>query len=112
MLRYLAELRVRIDPGVFNDLVSIGRAQRQVRVFIEKAVDVQIAVHMVRLAYVSGFDRAYLLSADGDFTPAVEAVQALGAKVHSVSASPGHRLEGAVDAHVRVDRSWFADCYR
>lgn len=37
----------------------------------QKGVDVGIAVHMLKLAYNSGFDQALLCSGDGDFAPVV-----------------------------------------
>jgi uncharacterized LabA/DUF88 family protein len=57
-------------------------------------------------------DAAYLLSADGDFTPAVEAARAVGKKVYAVSTQPGAALRQAANAFVRLDRGWCDDCYR
>ena len=53
--------------------------------YTEKRVDVSIAVDMVTMAYGGQYDVAYLLSADGDFVPAVEAVKKLGKKVFAAS---------------------------
>ena len=64
------------------------------------------------MAEHDSFDDAYVLSADGDFTPAVEHVRSQGKKVYAVSASSGARLAAAVDSFIRIAASsWFADCY-
>ena len=57
------------------------RSLRESVVWVEKAVDVQIAVDMIAMAQRGEYDAAYLLSADGDFTPAVEEVLNIGRKV-------------------------------
>lgn len=78
---------------------------------VEKAVDVRIAVDMVSLARRDEYDAAYLLSADGDLTPAVQEVRSLSKKVFVVSASSGAQLAAVANAYIRVEESWFADCW-
>lgn len=112
LIAFLAGLSVRIDPGVHHRLVEIAREHRSTTDWVEKAVDVMIAVDMVVLAERDRFDVAYLLSADGDFTPAVEAVRARRKKVFAVSAAHGAQLAAACDAFIRLDAEWLADCYR
>jgi uncharacterized LabA/DUF88 family protein len=70
-----------------------------------------IAVDMVVMAERDELDTAYLLSADGDFTPAVHAVRAHGKKVFAVSAGRGAQLAATVDSFIPVSAGWFADCY-
>jgi uncharacterized LabA/DUF88 family protein len=72
--RYLHAMTVRIDSGVFRDLVAIASKYKNIA-WVEKAVDVQIAIDMVVMAARDEYDAAYLLSADGDFTGAVEFVR-------------------------------------
>jgi uncharacterized LabA/DUF88 family protein len=60
--RYLAELKVRIDPAVYKDLLSLAVRHAVVSVTVEKAVDVMLAVDMVRMAERNEYDTAYLLS--------------------------------------------------
>ena len=79
--------------------------------YTEKRVDVSIAVDMVTMAYTDGFDTAYLLSADGDFVPAVEAVKSTGKKVFAVSPSVGRELEKAVDTFIRLKKEWFSGLF-
>jgi uncharacterized LabA/DUF88 family protein len=110
--RYLAGLAVRIDRRVYHDLLRIARSHRNAEVMVEKAVDVMLAVDLVVMAERDQFDAAYLLSADGDFTPAVAAVKAGGKKVYAVSPTHGAQLAAVVDSFIRPTRAWFDDCYR
>ncbi|MFO8072942.1 MAG: NYN domain-containing protein [Polyangia bacterium] len=112
LLRYLSNLSVRVDSRVFRDLQQIGQRNRMSEFLVEKAVDVNLAVDMVVMAERDEYDHAYLLSADGDYTPAVEAVHVAGKKVYAASPLYGHKLSRACDAYIRLPRDWFDDCYR
>lgn len=90
----------------------IVRNRRETRVVVEKAVDVMLAVDLVLMAERREFETAYLLSADGDFTPAVEAARLTGRQIFAVSASHGGRLREVCNAFIRVGPEWFNDCYR
>ena len=70
-----------------------------------------LAVDMVMKAERGEYDAAYLLSADGDFTPAVEAVHLLGKRVYVASASHGAQLARVATVFIHLDGAWFADCY-
>lgn len=111
LLEYLAGLKIRIDPRVYHDLVALGRAHEKAHVFVEKAVDVQIAVDLVQMAIGDKFDVAYLLSADGDYTPAVEAVRSHGKKIFSATPAPCAKLAAAVNTHIPLRTAWFDDCF-
>ena len=65
--------------------MRLARRQQKTTVLVEKAVDVMLAVDLVVMAERNNFDDAYLLSADGDFTPAVEHVRSRGKRVYAVS---------------------------
>ena len=108
---YLSNLTTKIDSRVFHDLMKLAQRRQKTTVFVEKAVDVMLAVDLVVMAERDDFDDAYLLSADGDFTPAVEHVRSLGKKVYAASASAGARLAAAVNSFIRIRTSWLADCY-
>ena len=75
--------------------------------YTEKRVDVSIAVDMVTMAYSGQYDVAYLLSADGDFVPAVQAVRQLGKKVFAASPAFGYELGRVVDNFIPQRRDWF-----
>lgn len=110
--KYLAELNPRITPAcVFHELMDLANRHKESTVFVEKAVDVMLATDLVIMAERDRFDAAYLLSADGDFTPAVEHVRSLGKKVYAVSAASGARLASAVDSFIKLPATWFDDCY-
>ena len=109
---YLGSLRTRIDPKIFRDLMSIAKRHRRGVVHVEKAVDVMLAVDMVTMAVKDEYDTAYLLSADGDFTPAVESARAENKTVFAVSPSSGRKLAGVVNSYIRLSPDWFDDCYR
>ena len=53
-------------------------------VYQVKEDDIHLAVDMVRLAYNNAYDRAILISSDGDFSPAVQAVQEVGKNVENI----------------------------
>ncbi|MCK5650333.1 MAG: NYN domain-containing protein, partial [Gemmatimonadetes bacterium] len=110
--RYLGNPPMRIERGIYNDLLEIARRHATSEVVVEKAVDVMLAVDMVTMGERNEFDAAYLLSADGDFTPAVQAVRALRKRVYAVSPSYGAQLAAAVDSFIRLGATWFRDCYR
>lgn len=73
------------------------------RHLVEKAVDVKIAVDMVLGAVRDEYDHAYLLSADGDFSPAIEAAQGLGKRVYVATPGQSHQLGQAADVFIRID---------
>ncbi len=49
-----------------------------------KEDDIHIAVDMVKFAYNNAYDTAILVSTDGDFVPAIEAVKEKGKKVENI----------------------------
>ena len=76
--RFLSYL---LDIPYFH--VKFGRLARQGNHLIEKSLDVQIAVDMVRYAANDLYDIAILVSGDGDFAPAVEAIKEMGKQVEN-----------------------------
>jgi uncharacterized LabA/DUF88 family protein len=112
LLRYLAELRQPLPARVYHDLVELGRTHAHARVLVEKAVDVQIAIEMFELATRNDFDTAILLSAHGDFVPAIRAVLRCGKRVVAASPSPSASLAAEASAFLRLKPEWFEDCYQ
>lgn len=111
LLRYLAQLKTPIDKAVYHDLVAMGQSQKRLPVFVEKAVDVMLAVDMVTMAVNGDYEAAYLLSSDGDFTHAVQFVRAQGKKVYVASPLPGAQLAKVANTFLPLARPWFLDCY-
>lgn len=92
--------------------MQMALSHRRAEVMVEKAVDVMLAVDLVVMAERNEFDAAYLLSADGDFTPAVAAARAVGKKVYAASPARGAQLAAAVNSFISLKREWFSECYR
>jgi uncharacterized LabA/DUF88 family protein len=109
--QYLAGLQTRIDPQIYADLSGIATRHSEPELFVEKAVDVFLAVDVVTMAMSNAYDAAYLLTADGDFTPAVNAARSLGKKVYAASSLLGRQLSNSVNAFIHLPREWFDDCY-
>jgi uncharacterized LabA/DUF88 family protein len=108
---YLASLPVRIPPPVFHGLMRIAKRHGNLRVTAEKAVDVKLAVDMVMMAQRGEYEAAYLLSADGDFTPAVESVRALGKNVYVASPARGAQLAAVATTYIPLKGDFLKDCW-
>jgi uncharacterized LabA/DUF88 family protein len=111
ILRYLNGLTKKIDTRTYKELVAIAKKHEQTMVWTEKAVDVQLAVDMVVMATRDEYDCAYLLSADGDFTGAVNYVRGLGKKVFAASPLHGAQIAKAVGTFISLEAAWFGNCY-
>lgn len=85
---------------------------QRVPTYTEKQVDIRIALDLAGKAHRDEYDVAYLLSADGDFVPAVEEVRRLGKQIFAASASPGRQLGNAVDTFIQLHSDWFHGCYQ
>ncbi|MBX7187801.1 MAG: NYN domain-containing protein [Vicinamibacteria bacterium] len=108
---YIGSLRTPIDPAVRRDLMEISKRHHSVETLAEKAVDVMLSVDLVVGASRDEFDAAYILSADGDYTPAVAAVRGMGKRVFAASLPPCAQLAAAVDTFIPLNPGWFVGCY-
>lgn len=109
---YLATVRDRLDSSILTDLSEIARRHTDATVYVEKAVDVFLAIDLVTFAINDVYDAAYILTADGDYTPAVDAVRKLNKKVYAASCLNGARLARSVNSFIHLPSAWFTDCYR
>ena len=96
-----------LPPAVASQLAVL--AEQDVSFYVEKQVDVRIAVDMVSMAYRDEYDVAYLLSADGDFAPAVREAQGCGKRIFVASPLKGHQLAAAADVFIDLPRVWFRE---
>lgn len=112
LLDYLARAVPSLDAEMAAQLLGLAHQHAFVSVFKEKETDVQLAIDMYKLAVEDKFDAGYLLSADGDFAPAVEAVRSLDKKVYVACPSPGLALQNVANRFIRLQPAWFQDCYR
>lgn len=108
---YLATLKTRIDDEVFKDLIALGNAFERHKVTEEKAVDVALAVDLVMMAHRDEYDTAYLMSADGDMTPAVKAAADLGKKIFVASPASGAQVAAVAYKFIPLKPQWFDDCF-
>lgn len=102
----------RFPKALVTPVQGLIRKFGAVETLQEKAVDVHLAIDMVEMALGGEYDCAYLLSADGDFTPAVASVKKRGKKVYAASPGFSSQLEQVVDSFIRLRVDWFADCYK
>lgn len=108
---FLGSLTTRIEPAAYHGLMEIAQRHRKVRVTVEKAVDVNLAVDLVMMAQRDEYDHAYLLSADGDYTPAVESVRALGKNVYVATPARCSQLAAVANTAIPVKSDFFTDCW-
>jgi uncharacterized LabA/DUF88 family protein len=95
--------------------VVLGRLEkRQGGLYIEKGVDIALAIDLLDLAYHKTFDTAILITGDGDFSRAVEIVQRMG--MHVENACPrsclSFHLQQTCDRTVVLNKDFLADCWR
>ena len=105
----VAAHQANLGGPVLNELEAL--CKMPFLYYTEKRVDVSIAVDMVTMAHSGRYDLAYLLSADGDFVPAVEAVKKLGKRVFAATPASGYELGKAVDNFITLRRDWFSDLF-
>ena len=74
---------------------------------------VHIAVDMVKLAYNDAYDTSIIISGDGDFVPAVKAVQEKGKRVEHAYFKIGHSwfLKQTCNKSILMDENLIKDCF-
>lgn len=92
--------------------VKLGRLMPRQGTVVERGVDVNIAVDMLKYAFSNAYDTAILVSGDGDFATAVDAVKDLGKHVENAYFESGRsqELQTACDAFVRLDVEYMREC--
>ncbi len=97
-----------------NDFqVRLGRLEHRDGGVIEKGVDIYLAVDMLRYAFNNIYDVAVLVSSDGDFSEAVNAVKELGKHVEYVHFAGGvsrHLIE-CCDRHTLLTKEILNPCF-
>ena len=81
--------------------------------YVVKGDDIHIAVDMVKLAYNDAYDTAIIISGDGDFVPAVKAVQEKGKRVEHAYFKIGHSwfLKQTCNKSILMDENLIKDCF-
>ena len=80
---------------------------------VEKGVDIKVAVDMVEMARKDIYDVAVLVTGDGDFAPAVNAVKDMGKYVElaHVEGQPCQQLRVACDVEIVLTESFMKSCW-
>lgn len=77
--------KIRRIPNFNFILCRMQKRKVEGKIIYEvKEDDIHIAVDMVKLAYNGAFDTAILVSSDGDFVPAIQAVKERGKNVENI----------------------------
>lgn len=85
--------------------VRLGRLERRGESFVEKGVDIQIAIDILRLAYADAYDVAVLVSGDGDFAEVLRVIQDMGKQAENTTFQvlSSYRLAQQADRYYALD---------
>lgn len=72
-----------------------------IMIYEVKEDDIRLAVDMVKLAYNNAYDTAILISSDGDFVPAIQAIKEIGKNVENIG------FENRVSYHLQQESDKF-----
>ncbi len=89
--------------------VKLGIWKQRGSTMVEKGVDVMLAVDLVRHAYTDHYDTAIVVSGDGDFYPAIQAVKDLGKHVEVAAFETNISAEAArvTDVYIKLTKTFF-----
>jgi len=90
--------------------IRLGRLVNIKGTWVEKGVDVRIAVDMLSMAVKNNFDTAILISRDGDFAYAIDAVKELGKHVEVAHPFQSHHLMSSCDRFVQLTPNYLGNC--
>ncbi|HHS50456.1 MAG TPA: NYN domain-containing protein [candidate division Zixibacteria bacterium] len=92
--------------------VMPGRIEKRGDELVEKGVDVRMAIDLVRFGAKKLYDVAYIVSGDGDYAPAVNAVKDMGLNVVNCffADEASAHLRHACDRFFRLDFDFLRDC--
>ncbi|MDI9527103.1 MAG: NYN domain-containing protein [Desulfomonilia bacterium] len=81
--------------------------------WVEKGVDVSLAVDMLTMAIRGTYDTAIIVSNDGDFASAIMAVKDLGkhVEVGHIDGSSAYHLLTVADKEICIDKDLLKDCW-
>ena len=84
--------------------VRLGRLEPRGTTYVEKGVDIALAIDMYSMAVKDIYDTAVLVSCDADFAKAVDAVRDTGKHVEVACFAKAYHLQGVADRVVRLDQ--------
>ena len=93
--------------------LKLGRLEPRGNTFIEKGVDILLAVDMLKYAYDDTYDTAILVSGDGDFAAAINAVKDRGKHVEHAyfKAASSVALRKACDKYTTLSDDFLSSCF-
>lgn len=95
--------------------VVLGRLEpRPGGFYVEKGVDISLAIDLLDLAYHNTYDTAVIVSGDGDFANAVKIVQRMGKHIENASTRSclSHHLQQTCDKTITLDAAYLTGCWR
>lgn len=91
--------------------VKLGRLVKRDSTIVEKGVDIFMAVDMLKYAYSNNYDTAIVVTGDGDFAEAVQAVKDVGKHVeHAYFRDSSDALKDASDKFILLERELLDKC--
>ncbi len=105
--------RLRNTPNLKLVLVRLQKRMTDGKpAYVVKGDDIHLATDMIVLATKNAYDTAVLVSGDGDFVPAVSAVQEMGKRVENFYFKSGHSwyLKQTCDRSVLMDKKFISGC--
>ena len=91
--------------------IRLGRLEKRGNTWVEKGVDVRLAVDMLSMGVKNLYDVAVLISGDGDFASAIDAVKDLGKHVEVAYVSQTHQLKTSWDKFIPLTSEYLNDCF-
>jgi uncharacterized LabA/DUF88 family protein len=93
--------------------VTLGRLERRGATYVEKGIDVNIAVDMLSLAFSDCYDVGILVSGDADYVKMVEEVKRLGKHVEVAYFAVGQsfHLRNVADRMVILTEETLRECW-
>jgi len=88
--------------------IRLGRLEPRDKTFVEKGIDIAIAVDMLSMAFHDAYDTAVLVSSDGDFVKVIEAVRDLGKHVEVACFRKAYHVKQAADKVIELNQSFLA----
>ncbi len=92
--------------------IRLGRLEPRGETFVEKGVDVNIAVDMLSMAMRDTYDTAILVSSDGDFAKAIEAVQETGKHVEVACFHKAYHVKQSADRILELNENSLSKLWR
>lgn len=89
--------------------IRLGRLEARGNTFIEKGVDIALAIDMLSMAVKGVYDTAILVSCDGDFVHAVNAVKDIGRHVEVACFRKAYHMMQCADKVIKLNTSSLKD---